>query len=79
MIRRGDTEPHRELYDYDLKEHTILINDWIHDYAEMFVPGLPSRKPGMIPESVLINGKGTFLQVSVYFLHKSNHCLRAFK
>ncbi|XP_063699608.1 uncharacterized protein LOC134830148 [Culicoides brevitarsis] len=60
VIRRGDKEPHRQLYDFDIKEHTMIVSDWVHDYAEMFVPGLPSRAPGMNPENILINGKGIY-------------------
>lgn len=57
------------MYDYDLKEHTILISDWMHYTAEMFAVGLPTREPGPLPVNVLINGKGTFFdKVSLFVL-----------
>uniref|UniRef100_A0A336MJM4 CSON002551 protein n=1 Tax=Culicoides sonorensis TaxID=179676 RepID=A0A336MJM4_CULSO len=62
LVVRNFRDPHSNMYDYDLKEHTILVTDWIHDDAEMFVPGLPTRKPNISPESILINGKGVFFK-----------------
>lgn len=57
--RNGD--PHSNLYDYDLSEHTIFLNDWLHTYAEMFVPGLPNTL--LLPKSVLINGRARYNKV----------------
>lgn len=54
-----------ELYDYDLSEHIMFTNDWIHEYAETFVPGLPGRV--LEPKSILINGKGRFDKVMTVF------------
>lgn len=51
-------EPQSNLYDYDLSEHTIFLNDWLHSYAEMFVPGLPNTL--LLPKSVLINGRARY-------------------
>uniref|UniRef100_A0A336LRE1 CSON012189 protein n=1 Tax=Culicoides sonorensis TaxID=179676 RepID=A0A336LRE1_CULSO len=62
LIVRNETSPHANLYDFDVKEHTIIISDWMHDDADMFMPGLPTRGPGIMPQSVLINGKGVFLR-----------------
>lgn len=61
MIVRGDISPHQSLYDFDIKEHTIIVSDWMHDDADMFMPGLPSRLPGIVPKSVMINGKGVYI------------------
>lgn len=61
LIVRKANDTHTHLYDYDLKEHTILISDWMHYNAEMFAAGLPTLEPGPLPVNVLINGKGTFV------------------
>lgn len=60
MVIRQPNDPHSNRYDFDLKEHTILVSDWMHDDGEMFVPGLPTRAPGLIAVNALINGKGQF-------------------
>ena len=57
------------LYDYDLSEHVIFINDWLNDTG--FVEYSPSKIEAGIktPSSILINGRG------IYKIHvnKSNH------
>lgn len=60
--RNGDTDDN--LYDYDLSEHTIFLNDWLHTYAEMFVPGLPSTL--LLPKTVLINGRARYNKVRIW-------------
>ena len=55
-------------YNRDLKEHLIVIAEWMDDLAEMFAPGLPTRGLGITPTNILINGKGTKRDVSI-FLH----------
>lgn len=50
------------LYDYDLPDFFLLAADWMHVYAEQYFPGLTSRLS--IFESLLINGRGRFLNVS---------------
>lgn len=51
----------QDVYEFDLPEHTMVLSDWMHDYAEMFWPGLPTRAPGIRPSSFLINGLGRYL------------------
>lgn len=46
-------------YDLDLKNHLIVIDDWMNDVSEMFTPGLPTRGNGISPSNILINGLGT--------------------
>ena len=46
-------------YDHDLPDHLIVASDWMEAYGEMFMPGLPTKFPGVQPTSLLINGKGT--------------------
>ncbi|XP_046753261.1 laccase-1-like [Diprion similis] len=49
-----------DLYDYDYVNHTIVFSDWMHENAEMFLPGLPSRQPGVRPTTILLNGFGRY-------------------
>lgn len=51
---------HSSEYDFDLPEHHILISDWMHDYGEQLFPGLQSAS-GIFPDSLLINGRGTYI------------------
>lgn len=46
------------LYDFDLVDHVIIINDWLHEAASSRFPGRLSYNLGQDPESILINGKG---------------------
>lgn len=55
--RRDD--PNESLYHYDTPAHVILASDWMHYDGEMLMPGLPSAG-GILPVSLLINGRGTF-------------------
>lgn len=57
---REPNDPHTIEYDYDLKEHTVLVSDWMHDYGEMYTPGLVNTPGGISPTSVIINGKGQY-------------------
>ncbi|XP_046630301.1 oxidoreductase ptaE-like [Neodiprion virginianus] len=58
---RVDEPCSNDIYDFDLPEHTIVLSDWMHETAEMFFPGLPSRVPGIVPDAILINGFGWYL------------------
>lgn len=55
-----------ELYDHDPKDFTLVVSDWMHHYAEQFLPGVPDRET--LYKSVLINGRGNFYDVSLYDL-----------
>ncbi|XP_046591124.1 laccase-2-like [Neodiprion lecontei] len=61
---RVDEPWSNDIYDFDLPEHTIVLSDWMHETAEMFYPGLPSRKPGIEPTTVLVNGFGWYLNAT---------------
>ena len=63
LIIREDEKHDRLVYDYDLDEHVIVASDWMHEDAEMFMPGLPSRPSGILPDSLLINGLGRYWPV----------------
>ncbi|SPP77695.1 laccase [Drosophila guanche] len=38
--------PHAHLYDFDLTEHVIMVQDWVHNFVES------------VAENILINGRG---------------------
>lgn len=60
-----ESDPNAYLYDHDITEHVIFGSDWMHEYAEMLMPGLPTR--GRIqPTNILINGYGRFTDVSIF-------------
>ena len=52
-------DPNSDLYDYDLPQHVIIVNDWYHVTAfqqlSKFVHG---NFGDLNPESIIINGKG---------------------
>ncbi|KAG7209471.1 hypothetical protein KM043_015558 [Ampulex compressa] len=53
-------DPNNKLYNYDLSEHVILINDWMHEASTERFPGRSSG-PGVMgqhPDAILINGRG---------------------
>lgn len=45
-------DPHKDLYDFDLPEHHIILSDWVHGYAEDFFPGFGTS----VLNGILING-----------------------
>lgn len=62
LIVRHPNDLNKNLYDYDLTEHNIIIADWTLDMAEKFVPGLQSHTIQI--DSILINGRGRHFDVS---------------
>ena len=61
IIREPDQENvHRQLYDQDLTEHVLIIEDWVHKSGiDMFVPHHWDDGSNKA-ESFLINGKGRY-------------------
>ncbi|XP_012944262.1 laccase-1 [Aplysia californica] len=63
VVRRPpDLEPHLHLYDYDLPEHVLIVNDWMFDmtinrFAAHHHDGGQNK-----PDSMLINGQGRYEQ-----------------
>lgn len=51
-------DPNSQQYECDLEEHNIMLADWLHSPAEMYLPGLQSK--GNMPDSILINGRGRY-------------------
>lgn len=63
IVREPNEEvTNRHLYDYDLPEHLIIANDWMHHLAEEDFPGMVSRS--ILTQSMLINGRGRYYNVS---------------
>ncbi|XP_043604927.1 laccase-4-like [Bombus pyrosoma] len=57
-------EPHQNLYDFDLANHVIVINDWFKEEATSRFPG---RRAGVVHQNAdafLINGKGRYIDPS---------------
>ena len=51
-----------QLYDFDLSEHVIIVNDWLNETAiEKFVQHHHSSGDNK-PEAILINGRGVYYQ-----------------
>lgn len=53
-------DPNGDLYDYDLPQHVVVINDWMNLMATERFPGTLNIRPGQDPDSILINGKGQY-------------------
>lgn len=59
IVRESEqSDPNSLQYECDLEEHTIMLADWLHAPAEMYVPGLQST--GNLPDSILLNGRGQY-------------------
>ncbi|XP_061163506.1 uncharacterized protein LOC133172595 isoform X2 [Saccostrea echinata] len=59
---------HSALYDHDLPEHSILLNDWIGEMGASRFAGHHHAMTEHLPNSILINGRATLKT----FLPKSN-------
>ena len=55
-----EEDPNRNLYDFDLPSHILLIMDWHHAEAETRTPGLIRRDVSQDTTFYLINGKGRY-------------------
>ena len=49
--------PTTHLYDYDLPEHTIVVQDWIHEHTSSLFSLHHHGTASNLPPSILINGK----------------------
>ncbi|XP_063975902.1 uncharacterized protein LOC135161862 [Diachasmimorpha longicaudata] len=65
IIRQPKFEdPNSEHFDDDNFDNVIFINDWFHESAIDHWPGTSTRNVGQIPQNILINGKGQWLDPS---------------
>ncbi|KAJ4431322.1 hypothetical protein ANN_19919 [Periplaneta americana] len=46
------------MYDYDLPEHVVIIQDWMDDTADNHFPGLTGVDKGQNPKAILLTGIG---------------------
>jgi FtsP/CotA-like multicopper oxidase with cupredoxin domain len=62
LIVRGPRDPSLRRYFWDLQQHVIVVQDWLHQYTAERLPG-PRSGPrrGQLPDSLLINGRGRFI------------------
>ena len=62
LVVRGPRhlDPNGHLYDFDLRSHTLVITDWFHTDADQRFPGLLRRESGQLPDSYLVNGRGSY-------------------
>ncbi|XP_059471482.1 uncharacterized protein LOC132194315 [Neocloeon triangulifer] len=51
---------HSHLYDFDLTNHVMMIQDWMHEDSTERFPGRLQVRPGQDPDTILINGRGQF-------------------
>ncbi|XP_076641104.1 uncharacterized protein LOC143352475 [Halictus rubicundus] len=56
----AEEDPNSNLYDYDLANHVVFINDWMIENAIERFPGRTAGITGQIPDNLLINGKGKY-------------------
>ena len=62
IVVRQNNDQHAKLYDYDLSDHVIVLNDWFNVTAEtMFNSFTRIRKSSAVPSGILINGKGAII------------------
>ena len=60
LIVRNPLEPHEELYDFDMSEHTIITNDWTHIPAASVFTAHHHGGGDNKPPNILINGRGKY-------------------
>lgn len=59
IVRESEqSDPNSLHYECDMEEHIIMLADWLHSPAEMYMPGLQST--GNLPDSLLLNGRGQY-------------------
>lgn len=61
IIRQAPSrDPHSALYDYDLPEHVMMINDWLNEFTPNRFAAHHHDDGDNKPASMLINGMGAF-------------------
>ncbi|KZC04143.1 Laccase-5 [Dufourea novaeangliae] len=70
-----ETDLYAKLYDFDLVQHIIVINDWMDELATERHPGRISGVVLQHPDAVLINGRGNY---TVNMLTSTNIPLEVF-
>ncbi|XP_030081054.1 laccase-2 [Drosophila hydei] len=61
IIRRPKhAEPHGGLYDFDLSEHVLVVQDWIHEPGASIFAFHHHSSGDNKPHNILINGRGRY-------------------
>ncbi|XP_026689326.1 laccase-2-like [Diaphorina citri] len=62
IIRQPRTsDPNSRYYEYDNPSHVVLVTDWYHNTtSDERWPGLRLHDVGQLPDTFLINGKGSY-------------------
>ena len=53
-------DPHSDMYDYDLSEHTMVILDWSHSSGAPMLTAHYHSDGDNKPESIIVNGRGRY-------------------
>ena len=57
IVVREAEDIHSALYDHDLADHVLLVQDWMHKLASSEYTAVHHSDGGVLPPSALINGK----------------------
>lgn len=68
-----DQEPHSHLYDFDLVNHVVVVNDWFNEESTNRFPGRRAGKIRQIADAFLINGKGRYIVSICNLFFKLNY------
>ncbi|XP_017843672.2 uncharacterized protein LOC108600530 isoform X2 [Drosophila busckii] len=61
IIRRPkSSDPHGGLYDFDLSEHVLVVQDWIHEPGSSIFANHHHSRGDNKPHNILINGRGRY-------------------
>ncbi|RZF49073.1 hypothetical protein LSTR_LSTR008359 [Laodelphax striatellus] len=60
IVRRQEPSTFRNLYDYDLPEHSIIIWHWYNWISQGILENVLHTNTSIKPFGILINGKGSF-------------------
>ena len=58
FIIRQPNDPNKSLYDYDLAEHVMILNDWMDETFITRFNAFTQDNGDELPNSILINGRG---------------------
>ncbi|XP_053957339.1 uncharacterized protein LOC128862702 [Anastrepha ludens] len=54
------SDPHGQLYDFDLSEHKMILQDWVHEAGASIFVGHHHSRADNKPVNLLVNGRGRF-------------------
>ncbi|XP_065091239.1 uncharacterized protein LOC135712206 [Ochlerotatus camptorhynchus] len=62
LIIRRDNDPQKIMYDYDLSEHVITVQDWGHQAGNQMFTAHHHSTGDNKPPNILINGRGKYFK-----------------